>query len=430
MCRVRPVSTVGPRQGERGPGLSWQEELRKLDEELATGRISADDYRVRRDGVLSSAAGTSSPEERAQQPGQAENTTFIAPVPQQPPPGERTQVVSNQGNQGQPTDERTQVVGNNAWQTTRPPSNESDAERTQIVPGLPPRNMQQSGPYPPPNYVQQQQQQQLPPWQGQHQHSQRSPQHPQQSGNDDLAPPWAGSEFPPLAASGNADWIRQGPEVFESGGSGKSSKIAIIAVAVLLVAGLGVGAFVFFGKDSGDDPQPQANVTETTTAPPTTTSRPKDDLEVAELPGKQDQTAHIKTFADVEASQILTPEEAAVYTKVEAGGCRLATSLLPGGVNAYVLSTRATTPEGATTTVTGLAALQVKYGMVARTDVPAGVTVADIDKAESRPALLRAHYAHKGTVVRIQIHGDDLAKVREAFDTVIQEQLKVLPVNA
>ncbi|WP_253857666.1 hypothetical protein [Prauserella alba] len=53
--------------------MSWQEELRKLDEELAAGRLSADDYRVRRDQVLSSAVthGDEAAGAQAQAPGQA-----------------------------------------------------------------------------------------------------------------------------------------------------------------------------------------------------------------------------------------------------------------------------------------------------------------------------------------------------------------------
>src|SRR3954468_24584265 len=53
------VRGAGASFGERGPGVSWQDELRKLDEELAAGQISADDYRVRRDQVLSSAVASS-----------------------------------------------------------------------------------------------------------------------------------------------------------------------------------------------------------------------------------------------------------------------------------------------------------------------------------------------------------------------------------
>ena len=86
----------------RGPGLSWQEQLRQLDEELAAGQISADDYRLRRDSVLSAAVNV---DPQAGQTGssEAESTHIIAPVsppqgqPQAPaaPAGDQTQIVNS-----------------------------------------------------------------------------------------------------------------------------------------------------------------------------------------------------------------------------------------------------------------------------------------------------------------------------------------------
>lgn len=71
--------------------MSWQEELRKLDEELAAGRLSADDYRVRRDQVLSSAvthgddaAGAAQAQAQGQAPGQQAAQPGQPPQPAQP----------------------------------------------------------------------------------------------------------------------------------------------------------------------------------------------------------------------------------------------------------------------------------------------------------------------------------------------------------
>ncbi|WP_132875691.1 hypothetical protein [Tamaricihabitans halophyticus] len=77
--------------------MTWQEELRKLDEELAAGRIAADDYRVRRDQVLSSAV---APGEQGQQPAEPGGQ----PHPNQPPQGQPPQGQPPQGQppQGQP----------------------------------------------------------------------------------------------------------------------------------------------------------------------------------------------------------------------------------------------------------------------------------------------------------------------------------------
>ncbi|MER6767386.1 hypothetical protein ABT266_45095, partial [Amycolatopsis sp. NPDC000746] len=65
--------------------MSWQEELRRLDEELASGRLSADDYRIRRDQVLSSAVGQQDQPTPPPQSQSADSTQVIAPV--SPPSG-------------------------------------------------------------------------------------------------------------------------------------------------------------------------------------------------------------------------------------------------------------------------------------------------------------------------------------------------------
>jgi len=54
---ARPVSPPGPPAGgeRQRPFVTWQDELRVLDGELAAGRVSADDYRRQRDDILSRA---------------------------------------------------------------------------------------------------------------------------------------------------------------------------------------------------------------------------------------------------------------------------------------------------------------------------------------------------------------------------------------
>ncbi|WP_370945959.1 flagellar basal body-associated protein FliL [Amycolatopsis sp. cg5] len=240
--------------------MSWQEELRNLDEELASGRLSADDYRVRRDQVLSSAvAYGDSGQQQAQAPQQpqqqqyqqpqapqqnqqnqpsqqnpqqpnAESTQIIAPVspPQGNPSAESTQIVSS----ADVAPERTQVV--NSWQQQQ----HADPNRTQVVPNSPAGGFQQ--PHSPAGGFQQPQQyQQQPAW---------------NAPDQDVAPPWGGSDFPPIAPAGSSEWVKQGPEVFEDRtGRGKGGKIAVIVVVALLVlAGLGVGGYFLF-KPSGEN---------------------------------------------------------------------------------------------------------------------------------------------------------------------------------
>ncbi|MGW5699623.1 flagellar basal body-associated FliL family protein [Amycolatopsis japonica] len=264
--------------------VSWQEELRNLDEELASGRLSADDYRLRRDQVLSSAVAYGDPaQQQVQQPGQQPQQPFQQPpapqqpqAPQQPgqPSADSTQIIApvNQPQQSGEA-ERTQVVPN--WQ-----QQQADPNRTQVVPPVasPPGGFPQQGQASPAGGF---------PQQGQgspaggfpQQHQGYQQQQPQQQGwtDNDASPPWGGSDFPPISPVGSTEWVKQGPELFEDKPKGKGGKIAIIAiVAVLVLAGLGVGGYFAFkgGGDTPADPTaaPQSSQPQ---APPPSSTKPK-----------------------------------------------------------------------------------------------------------------------------------------------------------
>jgi hypothetical protein len=80
-------------------------------------------------------------------------------------------------------------------------------------------------------------------------------------------PPWADSDPPPIAEAQN-DWLRLGPEVFQSPAPQSRSKqiigIAVLAVVVLGLAGAAVAYFLAGGS---------SNRTGQITAPPTTAPR-------------------------------------------------------------------------------------------------------------------------------------------------------------
>ncbi|RSM38711.1 DUF1707 domain-containing protein [Amycolatopsis balhimycina DSM 5908] len=242
--------------------MTWQEELRRLDEELAAGNLTADEYRARRDRVLSMAVSTGdqsqAPAQPAQQqvPSTAADTQIIAPVSlpgQQPDP--------------QANAEATQVVS---------AADAGGAERTQVVP---PWQQQQQHPNSPSGGFPQPMQQQPPPPYGQHSpaggFAQPMPQqNPWGAPQQDVSPPWGGSEFPPLTPSNNADWISQGPESFQTQpSSGKGKKIAFAVVAFLVVAGLGFGVWALFIKDNGGSTPPVAQ-SSSPQPPPAPTVKP------------------------------------------------------------------------------------------------------------------------------------------------------------
>ncbi|KZB86447.1 flagellar basal body-associated FliL family protein [Amycolatopsis regifaucium] len=306
--------------------VSWQEELRNLDEELASGRLSADDYRIRRDQVLSSAVAYGDPaQQQVQQPGQQPQQPFqqqpfqqpsVPQAPQQPqqPPqagqsnsADSTQIIAPVSQPPQNGEgERTQVVPN--WQ-----QQQADPNRTQVVPPVasPPGGFPQQGQASPAGGFPQQGQAspaggfpQQPPQQGYPQQQQ-----PQQQGwtDTDASPPWGGSDFPPISPVGSTEWVKQGPELFEDKPKGKGGKIAIIAiVAVLVLAGLGVGGYFAFsgGGDDPADPTAQPQPTQSQNAPPPSSAKPKTPEEllfekIPEQSGEEDAKSGVLTAAQL-----------------------------------------------------------------------------------------------------------------------------------
>lgn len=390
--------------------MSWQDDLRQLDQALAQGQVSADEYRKRRDQLLATATSggapepaqqaqpvqqpSGQPEQPAQQPpAQPEQQAGQAEQPQQQPSGpfappfrwdpapESTQVVTPDN------PERTQVVSQQPNQFGQQHSPESD--RTQTI--RPPGGQTHTPP----------------PWQAQ----QPAP------------PPWGVDDGP--VSMPNPTWLSHGPEVFEPTTAKKRSKLPLILIAVVVVIGLGVGAFFLFGNQGGNDPGP-APTGQSQAAPPSPTEKPKDDLEVAKLEGTAADTSDVKTFADAEARGFLTPDEQKLYKNGDPGKARMTSVTMSSGVKVYIFTTQLASAENATTAANALAAQQVTYGMKQYTEAPQGVLANNIEKSGSTPATIRAHYVHKSTVVRIQVYGDDMAQVSTVFGNVVKAQLEAL----
>lgn len=397
--------------------MSWQDELRKLDEDLATGRIAADEYRVRRDAVLSSAATVG---QQGSEPSQTSesSTQMMAPVTggQQPPSSERTQVVQP----GDTSADKTQVVSGQdvghqrpplGWQQVPPPG--ARGGWPQSVPGVPPQGLaggqplRQPGPggYPPP---------QPPEW---------------DSGVD--ANPWGDSkDFPALAPFGSQDWIRQGPEVFDTSGGGVGKRVLIVVAVVVVLAGLGVGGFFLFGNKGHQSPPNQAGGVTHSRVAPTTPPKPTDPLAIADLPGtKQDQSG-ITSFQDVLSNKLLDPNENKAYQQADADKAKLATSTVSGTMHVSVMTVSTSSPEAAATAVQQLAAQQIRFGMTNYGgDTPPGVMIDQASRPNGQASVVRGHYSYQNTVVRVQVDGPSFADVSTLFDQVLQAQLALLPAN-
>lgn len=372
--------------------MSWQDELAQLDSALASGQISADEYRTRRDRVIAQASGQSTPEPPQQPQQGGDPTQVFRPInPQTQPPafGDRTQVVGQQGN------DRTQVVGGHG-----------DADSTQIVSNMPPQ-------FPPP--------QAPPPWET------HQPQQPNMA-----PPPWANEELPP--EFGQQSWPRQGPEVFEEKSGGGAGKTVGIIVAVVLVLALAGGAVWFFGfRDKGDDQAGNngggGGTTQEQTQEQTSSAPPEPKLPdgpFIELPGKEALNQNF-TIQEAIAEKQPTADEATLLQSVgvsdvaglvtdDDGGLRR-------GIWAFKLGEGAD-PASVLNAMDGLYQ-QAQFELVSQKD---GVFVRKQSATADQPlTVFRAHYLTDGYLVRVEVYGEDSANVEAEFEDILGRETDEFP---
>lgn len=396
-----------------GSRVSWQEELRKLDEELAAGRLSADDYRVRRDQVLSSAVSHSDPNSGASSSTPEQGTTAPADQsgnaanPSDTSNSESTQIVrpigAQQGQGAQAGAETTQVVRNQnfnpaqqagqGWQAQPPPPAQHGYQ--QAPPGSPPAGFQQ----------------------------------PQQSSwnapDADVSPPWGGSDFPPIAASTETAWTAQGPESFDTERrSGKGKVIGIVAavVVVLLIAGA-VVYFAAFNTSEKADPGPTP--TSEQQAPPAPTAPPIKTAGALVIP--QGQTPGPKTFSPQElaASKSLPEPDRVVLEDIGFTGAK----------SVFVTNNNTTMSLWAFTTNDPqklrdrFVEDQQRFGFEKLSGEASGVPVygATQQNNDQDVYVFRAHYVSGNDVIRVQAFNTDRAAARELFNKVMQTQLQHNP---
>ncbi|HWE91462.1 MAG TPA: hypothetical protein VG317_18525 [Pseudonocardiaceae bacterium] len=403
--------------------MSWQDELQQLDLALSNGQISAQDYRQRRDQLLSQAGGQDAPPPvqqptTPQQPSQQQG--FPPPPPAYPwenRPGEPTQVVqpSSPPPAAPPvpsvpaapsapaeapssgpseTPERTQIVrlgetDPGEWTkgaTAGPaapsgPSETDSPERTQVVrpvaaPGTPPGSPPQGFP-----------QQGGSPW----------PPTPGQGGEPDSSPPWGSNDLPP--DFGGSAWPRQGPEVFDESGSGNGKKIALIIVIVVVLIGAGVG--IFFAVSGGKNQAGGGGGNTTTSSPappsPVNTGPQLPSGPFVAIPGSQ-QVDQTWSMADAVAQNV--PEA----TQLKAAGVSKITGYVFAESNGVREGIWVFTPGPGATAKSVLTAVDGYYAQAGwqsmSTDVPAGVYARTLSSTGT--ADFRAHYVTQGVVVRVE----------------------------
>ncbi|MFD0200107.1 MULTISPECIES: SHOCT domain-containing protein [Saccharothrix] len=379
--------------------MTWQEQLRQLDEALAAGKISAEDYRRQRDELLSTAqsGGAQAPQTgpnsgpfpepfrwsaqapSAPQQPTSESTQFLRPAT---PPGEadRTQVVPNAG----PPADRTQVVPN-----AGPP-----ADRTQVV------GPQQGQPWPPG------------PQQGQ-------PQGGWNQGPDSYSPPWGGdADFGANQWSGG--FSAQGPEVFdESGKSGKGKIIAVVAAVVVLLAAAGVYFFVI-KPGSGGDPV----ATDTSTAAPTTTTTTKKKPDpFGSLIVPEGRTSGPKTY---DADQLATtkPLPTPDLLVLKQAGTTEARSVVvvENEVTTSMWAFKSADPAAL---LTALETDQKRFGFAEDPAIESSVPVYKSTQTSGAKTItvFRSHYATDTEVIRVEVFAANEADAKARFEAVLTEQL-------
>ncbi|RJQ90646.1 hypothetical protein [Amycolatopsis panacis] len=384
--------------------MSWQEELRRLDEELASGRLSADDYRIRRDQVLSSAVGQQDQPAAPQQPSSADSTQVIAPVsppgglPQQQPPADVSA-------------ERTQAV--QSWQM--PSAGAEGNERTQYVqPG------QQPPPYSPPGGFQQQAP--MSPAAG----FPQAPQQPWNAPETDQTPPWGGSDLPFGSGGGGNEWAGQGPEYFnDKPKQGNGKKIGAIVGAVVVLAAIAFGAYWLWGRDSGGDKPREAQPQQSSQAP-----KPPDPLAVASMPGVAEMHDDISSFAQVNGLKYLNDKEISAYQTAGAGKVKFVVYHLPDGNNITLLLAQTSTPAAAKNAAEQLQQVQTANGAKLFTGSQPGVRATAIDPKDGQSAQVRGHYSHGNVIVRVEVSGQESTSVKTDFGTALNQQLTVLTADA
>lgn len=377
--------------------MSWQDELRQLDSALASGQISADEYRTRRDGVIAQASGQQTPE--PQQSAGAEPTHVFRPVqPPQPGPdsGDRTQIVPGVR---PPVGDRTQVV-----------SQDNSADSTQIVPGATTGGGQpQFPPLQPP-----------PPWETAH-----PPAAPHLS-----PPPWANDDLPP--EFGQQNWPRQGPEIFEEKSSGKTGKIVAIIVAVVLVLGGGGAAVWFFAlKDDGNDPQAGGGDNNTSQTQSTEDDPSPPPPELPEGPFIELSGEEILN-RDIPMEQALTdkhPTEPEAQLLESVGVAQIGALVheedgIRTGIWAFQMGPDGD-PKVALTAMDELYQ-QALYELVSDQD---GILVR-MRPASSpeEPTVYRAHFVvDGGYMVRVEVYGVDAEAVESIFTELLDEETAKYP---
>lgn len=355
--------------------MTWQDELRRLEDDLAAGRVSAEDYRIRRDQLLSSANASPPP-----------NTS-----------GDDTQIIPPIRDDAQPT----QVVGRSGQQQQASPQQYQQGYQ-QGVPQQPAQPPTQQPAQPRPGILDQ------PP-------------------QDDNEPPWAGNQFPPVSA-GSSEWVKQGPEVSRSDNGARGKLVGIIA-GVVLIALLGVGAWLLFGQSSGGQKQASGDHA---TEEGKQAGKPKkkpNPLGIVTPKGQPEAHDDVTDMKGLKGANYLTPREQQAYTDAVTSKTVFKVSH-DGKTSIVLVGAKTNSSHGAEKAAKALNDAQLSTGMKpASGHPPKGIYVAQLHDKPPNNSEIRAHYAHGSTIVRVHVYGKQFKSVQRDFDATLSAQRKSLSAD-
>ncbi len=362
--------------------MTWQDEQRRLDAELSAGQLSADDYQRRRYELLYRYGG----DEVGSADDEPEPDRNASPFP----PAFRWETAPPDD-----SDQTTQLftpVGEDITQVVSPPV--ADAERTQVVSGVPQR------------------------W-----------------GASD----WA-SSAPPSAQQPGPGPVTRGPEAFDLEQSSGTPRVAImisVAVVILLVIS-GFGLYWLWPDSTSQvaAPPPAQQQPAAPAQPPAAdvdvepAPRPGSDLpDPAEI-GGDGQPRVISTLGELRAAQVLEPEEFAVLAEAGVTSSKLLVTSFEDGPRATVLITELSSPDTAATVRDELAERQRQAGFKsAPTPDPGLRSFYLVDDPDLEPTV-RGFYRSGDLLLRLEVVGPEPVTTARRYDTIVQQQLATLPADA
>lgn len=271
--------------------------------------------------------------------------------------------------------------------------------------GGPPPGFQQP---PPPGFGQA-----VPPWQQ------------PQGGN---LPPWGGSDLPPQTDLPPA-WLRQGPESFEVDRKSNTGKIVGIVLAAVVVIGIAVGAYFWFGPNGGSPGTTPTQVASGSSEPSPTTTQPPPPP-VVQPPGAV-QTDSKFTLQRLGEAQLLGPEDYQIMQRNKVGE----TQVFVTKQGPLTLGTWAFTVPDKATGERVLNEIETLYTGVSFKPAPSitepnvSVLVLTPKGEPGAPTVYRAHYFADGKVIRVESYGTDAAQAEAELKKLLAKQLERLPAE-